>query len=695
MRSAREHLGCQIWLEPDDPAERVDLLFARAAESGLGWARIFLMWPWIEPTPGVWRFDVFDQAFDAAARHGIRIKATLTANSGPWHIGTPSVLHSHTGFLDPAQDEPMRRYIQACVGRYAGHPALGQWLLWNEPCGGHERTSAALEHWRAWLRRLYPSIGQLNERWRTGYPDFDAVPFPEDIPHPAHRDKVWNSYGPWLADWQARAAWLNAQLTWIRNIVRELDPRTETCVNPTSLLMNQAADGTDLAGMGAIVDIVGASYHPAWHFTYAGREQFPALMVAGVRLQAAIPSIRRVEVTEVQAGNTLNSGNRPGAVTPAELARFYLASLAAGAESVTGWCLNTRSRDFEAGDWGLLDDLDRPSERSRMLRRLHDRLEAALAFTGGWSAAPARAWVGLDPRAQAIEWIESRIVPTMPGRLPGDGAHGAGLLAAALLQCGIAATPVRLCDLPRRGAGGEVLVLSHLVAWDAEEIASAIRFAESGGTLLIDATSGRKDTDARLHRPWPGGLAERLGLRAVGLESQPQGYDLLLHGLPAGRWLLARLCAELDPSAGWFAWPELRFAHDGQPCVWERPFARGRVIVVRGMLGPSLVHAPATRAAARHILAQAGRGIAPAIQPVGGTAAIALPVMVEHGELTAVFAPDALDRGGAPVRVRAQPGAYRDLWSGAECATGPDGELALPAEDGIALLWRAAATWAD
>ncbi|MGI8859578.1 MAG: beta-galactosidase, partial [Rubrobacteraceae bacterium] len=182
MKKPREYLGCQIWLERDDSTQRIERLFAAAAETGLGWVRLFLMWPWIEPEPGVWKFGIFDRAFDAAAKHGIRIKATLTANSGPWQVGTPSALHSHTGFLSPAQREPMRRYVLACVGRYAEHHALGQWILWNEPFGGHERTGETLDHWRHWLRGHYhDSIDLLNDRWRTGYRDFGEIPFPEHV----------------------------------------------------------------------------------------------------------------------------------------------------------------------------------------------------------------------------------------------------------------------------------------------------------------------------------------------------------------------------------------------------------------------------------------------------------------------------------------------------------------------------------
>jgi hypothetical protein len=686
---ARTQLGCQVWLEPDDSAARVDMLFARAAESVIGWVRLFLMWPWIEEQPGAWNFEVFDRAFDAAVRHDIRIKATLTANSGPWWLGTPSMLHSHTGFLAEDQRAPMERYIRACVTRYANHEGLGQWILWNEPNGGGDRTPETLVHWQNWLARHYlGDIGALNYRWRTGYAAFAEVQFPEDIPHPAHRGHFWNSYGPWLLDWQARAAWLNGELAWIKEIVRSIDLHTDLCVNPTEVLSNQALGGTDLEKMGGLVEVIGASYHPAWHFTFADRLEFPALMVAGVRLEAAQPSVRRVEVTEVQSGNTLNSSNRPANVTPAEVARFYLAGLAAGAESVTGWCLNARSHDFEAGDWGLLDNQDRPSGRSRMLATLRARLDGVYARTGRWAPAPPRAWVGISPAAQAIEAAEARGT-TVPGRLAHDGAHGAALLAVRLQELGIAAAMAPLHALPAAATQrGDLLVLSHVVAWDETATARLLGFAESGGCLLLDATCGRKTPDASLHRPWPGGLAAQIGLSAVDLETRPDGYELALYGEPAGRWLLARLRAELDPAAGWQAWEELRYAVDGEPCVFERPYGAGRIVFVRGMLGPSQVHTRSV-AAARYILARAGAAARPAIRPAGSHwATTTIPVAVEQGALTVVLAPELLDRGGRPLRLHAAPGHYVDLWSGSELACGPDGEVALAAEDGIALLWQ-------
>jgi hypothetical protein len=60
-------LGTQIWLEQHEDPARLDELFRLAAETGFGWVRLFIMWPWMEPEPGQWDFGLYDSAFDAAA----------------------------------------------------------------------------------------------------------------------------------------------------------------------------------------------------------------------------------------------------------------------------------------------------------------------------------------------------------------------------------------------------------------------------------------------------------------------------------------------------------------------------------------------------------------------------------------------------------------------------------------------------
>jgi hypothetical protein len=690
LPKASDYLGTQIWIERDDSQERIDHLFEMAATSGHGWARIFLMWPWIEAKPGQWDFHVFDWAFEAAVKHGLKIKATLTCNSGPWHIGTPSMLHSGTGFLSSEQREPMRRYIRQCVERYQHHPALGQWILWNEPSDAAEHTPERLKFWQQWLDHHFAGdIEPLNRDWLTGYARFDQVPFPSDIPQALHRGKSWNPYGPWLLDWQARADWLLGELKWVQDEVRQIDRKTETCINPSSVFRNHAESGYDLERLAELVDVLGASYHPAWHFTYAQRPQFPALIALGVRYLDSFHDHKPVEVTEVQSGNTVNSSTRPNAVQPEELARFYLAALAGGAKSVTGWCFNQRRQENESGDWALLDDLDQPSPRSRMIKRVHDTLEVTFAKTGRWKAARNRAVVVGAPKSQAIEAVEARFGGNVDGRRSSDGAQSQSLLATVLLQCGIPAAMAYLDRIDAEVAPDGLLIASHVVAWDKQDGQRLLRFAEQGGRLLIDASCGRRDYQARMHYPWPGGLAEGMGLRAQELETNSDGYALELDGHATGKLLLARLHALFDDPKAWSAWDQPRYQQDGEPLVWERSYGKGRIIVVRGYLGASYLYDAELLAVVRHVLHRAGEGLAGNIRPVSCRDFVyTIPVDTERGKLTVVLAESMLARQGRPLRLQAARGTYHDFWSAEDVTTGADGELVLGCPDGIALLWK-------
>lgn len=684
---ALRYLGSQIWLEPDDSPERVEFLVKQAAESGIGWLRTFLMWPWIEESPEVWNFAVFDALFDACEKYDIKIKATLTANSGPWHIGTPLLLHSHTGILDEGQWPAIERYIAQCVTRYKDHPALGQWILWNEPAGAWDKSAEAHRHWQAYLHEVYGGdLSALNKRWRTGYSAFDAVRFPEEIARPEHKNNNWRSYRPYMDYARFNMRWLEWELTQIQNLVRRYDSKTPTCINPTPLLNNGMLSGIDQDALAGIVDVVGTSYHPAWSFTFCGRERFPALMAAGVKKTVSHPNVHCVEVTEVQTGNTLNSSNKPCNVEPDELARFYFAGIFAGAETVTGWLLNCRSYDFEAGDWGLLDNNDRTSPRSEMTLRVHKTLERVFAITGGFMPAESDVFVAYDPDAQCVEMADSMNGGSVPGRQADDGALGQVMLTALLMECGVNVGMCRLQDISKKGAG-KVLVLSHLVAWSEENASRILCFAKSGGTVVMDCTSGRKTPDAGLYRPWPGGIAEEIGMIADGLETDPNGYEISLFGRPAGQWLLTRLIPRFVDDAPWQAWDELRYAKDGEPCVWERPLGAGRFILVNGLLGPSFFYHSANDLAIRYILQKLTEKNRSPIRPVSyRDSAFTLSLDCEKGRLSAILADRT--RGREKLRIIAPPGKYTDLWSGETVFVPHTGEIALPAEDGIVLLWH-------
>lgn len=692
---SRRRLGAQLWLESNTSSADIENLVARAAESGLDLLRVFLVWPWVEPEPGEWDFRIFDEAFAAAERHRIGIKATLTANSGPWHVGTPSALHSHTLILEPNQRPAIARYVEACVQRYAHHPALEQWVIWNEPYyAWEEGTTRTVDERCAWIgfleRRYGGDIQALNRRWRTGYADFSDALFPEEIPHPRHKRIAWLSYGPWLDEYHHRSEWLCSQLTWIADLVRAHDARTETCINPPSVLKNHAAAGYDFPSLVEVVDVMGASFHPPWNFGFAPDSRYAAVMASATSFLKGIPGARRVEVTETQLGNVHYVSPNPRHVTAAEVVSYFLAPIFAGAESVTGWSLNTRRQDFEAGDWGLLDDDDQPSDRSRAVARINRCLADLETSIGQWDPLPPRALVLCSGESQAVQMLDTRVsspweAADVAGRREDDAVHGVFRLAASLLAAGIPTAPcvIEAISAPTASPDG-LVVVSHMVAYSEHDGRRLLDLVADGATLLVDGTSGQKTTDASLHRPWPGVLAAELGFRSRGLITSRAGFPVTIYGASVGRLVLALSDLEFTDAA-WIPWSDARVGDQAAPLIWERSLGLGKVLVLAGALGPSLIVDSRLESLVRYIVAQATPHLVEQARPLNADT-FALRVVGTKGVALGVFGPDQVGRAGRPLQMKLPPGRYRDLWHGGVLDVTSLGESAIDTPDGLAVL---------
>jgi len=686
-------LGCQIWLEASDSPARIQALVRTAAESGLGRLRVFLLWTWIERDPGQFDFRIYDELFDAAAAQGVGIKATLTANSGPWHIGTPGVLHSHTGFLHDSQSGPMRRYLEACVTRYANHPALEQWLLWNEPLGAHDHVDDNLAPWRVFLSRRYLNdLQALNHRWLTGYTSFSEIPWPEEIAHPIHRGGAWKPHSPRLDEMDWRAGRLISQLQWVADEVRRHDPVTEMCYNPIFPIENQAGGGTDLPGLAKVVQRIGSSFHPVFWHERLTRSDYPGLIAAGVRALASQVRGLPVELTEVLSGNTFTTGCRSCAVSGSEVARFYLGALASGASTVTGWCLNARNRDSEAGEFALLNDNDEPSPRSRALLRLSQVLETARQATGDWKPSAPDILVALDRRSQALELLDAESAsetPRRPGRGGNDSGRGQWLLAQRAMEAGFVASNLSFNDLPSSpDRKGQVLIVSQVIAWEKAEAKKMLEWARKGGTLVLDALSGRKDFDSACHKPWPGHLTEPCGLQVLEIETASSDFVLESEGEEVCRAALLRTVVQTAPP--WTVLSTFRFADDRSAAVLQRPFGKGKIIYARFPLAVSVLADPENCAWLRHLLADMAGRPAHAVVPAGiVTGFVSIPISCSLGQLVCLLSPDIAERNGRPLRVVCKdPGLWKDFWTGEQFQSDPLGEILLPAPEGIALLWK-------
>ena len=668
---------------------------SRAAAVGFGQVRIFLMWPWIQAkSRQSWDWQLWDDVFDAAGRHGIKVKATLTANSGPWWLGTGSVLHSHTLTLDESWLPDARNYVVQAVQRYAAHPALGQWILWNEPNYPYEpvapqlsRPVGASEAWSTLLQDSYSGIGELNERWRTGFLSFDEVPFYEEQVHPAQRSAHWHSWRPYMDDARLRAVLLESELDRIAKLVRESDPTTPLCVNPNRTLNNHSAYGLRLAKMCAIVDTLGASFHAPWSFSdFAIVDDHASLVVAGLRLLQHTPGARRAEVTEVQTGNTFYAGVNPLGVGRAEIAATYLAPLLAGAESVTGWCFNTRGPDFEAGEWGLLDDNDDIGDRADAVTRVGGALRDLDESIGGWQAKVPDCVVALSEQSQAVQFAMSLQTDT-PWSTRADAAvQGAAIAAVELERLGVSTTLAPLhSDIVTHS---QLVVVLHWAAWTESDVSRLLDIANRGATVLIDGTSGEFDADATLYRPWPGHFAKLAGLRSRGLQTSVVGgqkYHILQNGYPLAEVTGVRSDVVVDSE--WASFPDLTYANDGVPLLWERPWGAGRLVYSSASLATSLLERATPRSVVTAVLRHASRDIHPELRPLSPATTV-LHVQGTTGRAWGIFAPEITRRSGRPFAVALRPGRYRDLWSHESHKVGANQILQLHGRDGVALIVR-------
>jgi GH35 family endo-1,4-beta-xylanase len=91
-------------------------------DNGLTLVRIFVIWDDLERTPGNWNFEHYDWIYDAAARNGIKIAATLCTEDPPGWMKKTSFYHQRANLDDLELRSHAEVYLERVMGRYKNHP---------------------------------------------------------------------------------------------------------------------------------------------------------------------------------------------------------------------------------------------------------------------------------------------------------------------------------------------------------------------------------------------------------------------------------------------------------------------------------------------------------------------------------------------------------------------------------------------
>lgn len=373
----RPQIGAQVWIEPGQTPAQIDQWFHDLARMDMPVARLFLMWDYLEPSPGKWNFDLYDEAFRAAEKYHVRVVATLTPNGPPPFRGGDGT----QGVRLPPTTESRQAaavYIDKVVAQYRRSPALDTWLLDNEPGQPPSPDPAAVTSFRSWLDQHYASIDALNKAWGKDYRSFAEIPAPQPGGEWNRNPELdWNTF------WEQ---YQTTQLRWLADEVRTVDRAHPVHVNPAGLLNNLAGLSDDLPAWRSFLDSLGCSIHPAWHFGILKRDQF-ALGVSYINdLVRGSIEPKPYWITELQGGNNIYSSPRPMEPTADDIAQWMWTSIGSGADRVIFWLLNAREQGVESAEWSLLDFQGNPSERLKTASAIAQITEAHQEFFAGASA---------------------------------------------------------------------------------------------------------------------------------------------------------------------------------------------------------------------------------------------------------------------------------------------------------------------
>jgi beta-galactosidase len=483
------------------------------AAAGFRLMRLFVLWDLTEPRSGQWDWAAYDAAFDAAQNHGLGVVPTLMAQSPPGWMRVTNGSQAIGDVDDPGYWQSALAWTAEVALRYATHPALHSWILWNEASRviepDHPDAQVAYRHW---LRKRWENdIDAYNRRVFKQYDSFDQV---LEQPNARTAELAFKA-NTQAIDW----LWftvddLMSRLNDIAAVVRQHDPNHPLHVNPHNIGASVLAAGQSLWREAAVVDFLGCSAHAPWHslrFPTDRVHQSIACFSDMTRATSPDPE-GRFWISELQGGPTLYSAETGSYLTPEALRRWLWLGLGGGAEAIVFWGYNQRREGYEAGEWGLIGLDGQSTARLAVCRDVADTLEHHQDIFACAKPIVPNIVILHDEDAEALFHIDgSGNDVTNPRNCNAyhDGLCGAWLWAS---QLGHEVGFVHADHLRQHGVPGNIdVILAPSTTCLDERLAELLQeFCHTGGTLIADGLCGFKTPDGIIAETAPA-LAQLFG----------------------------------------------------------------------------------------------------------------------------------------------------------------------------------------
>ena len=445
-------IGAQVFIEPGQSVEKTDGWFRTLEECGMTSCRIRLFEAY-DP-------ELFDRAMDCAQKHNIGVWLTFFPETEKTDIGGWKFPY------DDAQKASFADFIKRAVTRWKDHPALKGWVLINEPGIGEIPDT--------------PFARAARQKWDTEHPvpEYSAKGNPV-LMTPADSRFIMDFNTDFLR--------------WIADEVRAIDPVHDLHVNPHAVYYNFTQ--YDFPAYREFLTSLGGSAHPSWHFGYFNRDEYTLAMLAQSEILRSGAGPMPWFMTEIQGGNNTYSGANAICPTPQEITKWLWTVIGCEGQGGIFWMLNPRSSGIEAGEWGMIDYNDKPTERLLAAGKVAAVLRDRRSVLQSLRECPSGIDIVYTRESVWAEKLLSMEGDRYEGRRPGAVAKSVAACFRALTERGlnVGIKALEEYDFSQPDFGGKTIVLTHQISISEAEREKLRGFVENGGTIIVEGLTGYYD----------------------------------------------------------------------------------------------------------------------------------------------------------------------------------------------------------
>jgi len=454
-------VGAEVFIEPGQSNEEIDTWFKTLKENHFSVCRIRMFEAYMKNSNGSWSFSLFDNAFRAAEKYGIKVFAN------PFYYTEKTDIGGLKYPRNEAHLQSMALFLKKITLHFSKFSSLSGYVLINEPGGCDlpetDYTKRKFEEWaKIHVRKEYTDKG-----------------FPVLID--MYKEDFKKDYETWF-------------LKWIAEEIKKYDTTHEIHVNNHAIFSNCAE--YNFIEWRKFLTTLGGSAHASWHFGYFTRQQYAVAMSANSEILRSGAGSIPWWMTELQGGNNTYSGNNPLCPTKEEIAQWIWIVTATEGKGSMFWCLNPRSSGLEAGEWALLDFQNKPSDRMIAASKVAETLNNNASLFA--NAKEIISGISILYVRQSL-WAESKM--STDQKKDFDALKIGGVMKSSLSyfetlsEMGINANlkAFEEFDFSRNDYKGQAIILANQISMPDAYAEKLESFVSKGGKLIVDGLTAFYD----------------------------------------------------------------------------------------------------------------------------------------------------------------------------------------------------------